>query len=402
MERLSSVGSRDFLGGAARLLVGLPGFIAVALLLSPSLVRAQWTDGSHGSATAGAPGMAQVAAHTASCDAATSSPANHHHGHHHDHSAGGHHGWNGWGGSWLGGANFTVIAPGACSSFVAGGFPGYFPGYVSGCYPGYWGSGWYGARYGYGYPYCYYPPPLVVPAELIYGPLPAWNMLGVGWNAGIAGAVGGPELEPVVVPAAVQPANNAADGVGEAGQAPQAAAQPVKLRKSSATARARAQQLLAVADADFRAQKYVEAASRYRRATQTAPDLAEAYFRKGQAEIALSRYESAADSCKRALEVDPAWPKSNLRLANLYGGNQAAKAAHVEKLAQQAAANPNDTNLRFLIGIELFFDGQLDRAKKFFQQAAALNPGDDAHLLAFLQEIDRREPPKAAAGAIDL
>jgi tetratricopeptide (TPR) repeat protein len=244
-------------------------------------------------------------------------------------------------------------------------------------------------------------------APNLFGPQLVPNMFGLGFNNNLAagGLVAGgvaPAAAPALMPAGGQPVNDVAAVVGRVGPAPADAAQPILLRKSSDAARTRAQQLLAVADADFRAQKYVEASSRYRRATQTAPDLADAHFRRGQAEIALSRYESAAKSCKRAVEVDPTWPKSHLRLAQLYGDNKAAKIAHVEKLAQEAAANPNDTDLRFLIGIELFFDGQLDRAKTFFEQAAALNPGDDAHLLAYLQEIDRRAPPNIAGKAVDL
>ncbi|MBL9122188.1 MAG: hypothetical protein JNG90_01060, partial [Planctomycetaceae bacterium] len=178
-------------------------------------------------------------------------------------------------------------------------------------------------------------------------------------------------------------------------------AQPIKLRKANDAARGRALHLVAVGDEDFRAQKYVEAASRYRRAAQGAPDLAEAHFRHGVTEIALARYESAAKSCKKGLEADPGWIAAGFRLANLYGPNQAAKTAHLERLAQEAAARPGDADLRFLIGVELYLDGEYARARKFFEQAAALHAGDDAHLLAFLRELDRRAP-EPRDDAVDL
>lgn len=327
-------------------------------------------------------------------------------------------GSGGWNRSWRGtNTSVTVIAPGYFSSFGVGGF---YPGWSSPAWG--WGgwNGWGGPIYrpGWGtgfFPYPYVLPPVVLPAGEMYGPRALWNQLGINADGAILGS-GAPNAGPfngqgpLILPdppaeaqvaqrpnpAAVVPAMNP-----QPAAPPVVAARPIKLRKSNDSNRVRAMRLVAVADADFRAQKYVEAASRYRRAAQTAPDLPEAHFRQAQAEIALSHYDKAAKSCKLGLDADPAWIASGFRLANLYGPNQAAKSAHIEQLAQEAAAKPQDSDLRFLIGIELFLDGQLERSRKFFEQAAALNAGDDAHLLTFLRELDKQAPVERA-GAVDL
>jgi tetratricopeptide (TPR) repeat protein len=250
----------------------------------------------------------------------------------------------------------------------------------------------------------------------MYGPRALWNQLGINIDGTLPGGAnlnavaplngqGALNLPdpPAPAPLAQQPAAAPVVNAGNLLPAapPVIAAKPIKLRKSNDAARVRALRLLTVADGDFRAQKYVEAASRYRRAAQTAPDLPEAHFRQAQAEIALSHYDKAAKSCKLGLDADPAWIAAGFRLANLYGPNQAAKTAHLEQLAQEATARPQDADLRFLIGIELFLDGQLERSRKFFEQAAALNAGDDAHLLTFLRELDR-QAPVANGAAVDL
>lgn len=322
-------------------------------------------------------------------------------------------GWNGgvgWNRSFIGGTNLTVVGPGYYSSFMAGSFwPGYFPGVVG-------IGGWAGPMCGWGwrggypyYPYPYVLPPVQIPAGVMFGPRAVWSMM-TGPDLLVPGALVGnnvganidnlgdrPELLPQPDPQ-VRPVRR----VQPEALLPNAAAdRPIKVRKTNDAARARALRMLVLADEDFRAQKYAEAMSRYRRAVQAAPDIAEPLFRQAQVEIALSRYEAAAKSSKRAVEVEPGWLGANFRLENLYGPNLAAQQAHLEKLAQQAAARPHDADLRYLIGMELFFDGQYERARRFFEQAAALHPGDDQHVLTFLREIDRRAPAPLAE-AVDL
>ena len=71
------------------------------------------------------------------------------------------------------------------------------------------------------------------------------------------------------------------------------------------------------------------------------------------------------------------------------------KAANRESLAQAATAQPDDGDLLFLLGVILYFDGQPDRAKPFFQRAHNLNPADRANIAAFLKMIPAAPVVKA-------
>ncbi len=158
--------------------------------------------------------------------------------------------------------------------------------------------------------------------------------------------------------------------------------QPVP-RSSNARAFALGWQFIDFGDGHFNNQKYADAYQRYKRAARAAPTLADAYFRQGFALIALGNYEQAANTIKRGLELDPDWARSDFHNDELYGGNEAAKTAHLDALGQAATDNPNDADLQFLVGVFLHFEGQPQRAKPFFERAARM-AGDTTHLAGFL------------------
>jgi tetratricopeptide (TPR) repeat protein len=157
----------------------------------------------------------------------------------------------------------------------------------------------------------------------------------------------------------------------------------------------RAQQLLTIGDDHFRKQHFDDAYQRYKDAAVAAPDLAEVYFRQGLALSALGRWEMAARALRRGLQFDSAWPRSTFRLDRLYGDNALAKTAHWETLAQAATERPHDTDLMFLLGVQLYFDGQRDRARAFFQQVQMMEPGA-TYVQPFLEELAK--PAAAPAG----
>lgn len=231
----------------------------------------------------------------------------------------------------------------------------------------YSGYGWpyyppgYGPVYG-GYGPVYYPP-VWMPAEHLYGPQAVQRFMGVG------------------------PAPGAARGVNvvavlEEDEKEEEEKKP-NLRGTNRKSLDLAWRFIGFGDAHFENQKYLDANQRYRKATQAAPQLADARFRHGCALIALGRYDAAAKALKRGLALDPDWPKSNFKVDDLYGPNQMAKKAHLDVLAKQAGKEPNNGDLLFLVGVFLHFDGQPQRAKVFFQKAAQLAAGDDAHIRAF-------------------
>lgn len=153
---------------------------------------------------------------------------------------------------------------------------------------------------------------------------------------------------------------------------------------SNAQARARADRFVSFGDERFGEQQYHSAAQRYRFAMEAAPDVASAYFRQGFAYIASNRYDLAVEDFRRGLALDPLWVNTSFRINDLYGRNGLAKNAHLDALAQAALVDRGNPDLYFLVGVMLHFDGQPERAKKFFQRAEQLTGDDADHIDAFL------------------
>ena len=341
-----------------------------------------------------------------------------HHGHHHggfnnscfSGGFGGGLGFGGFGG-WGGWNNTTLIVGGG---YPYGGFYGglnYFNGPVFG------GPMWGGI----GWPYPLYVPPVVVPAETWFGPRAMERFLGLGPDSATMTLMQ-PQLpvnqvpvnQAVLPPGNVGQANGGAANFGAVGANNGAAkpdAQPLngpavehnrarpapRVRETNDEVRTRAARRLAMGDEDYRAQRYGEAYSTYRRAAEIAPDLYEVYFRQGQALVALRRYDDALKSFKRGLNLDPNWPRRPMRLTELYGPNQAAFIAHLEALAKDAVARPGDSSPILLLGIELYSSGQQDRARRFFEQAAALAGDSPLYAELFLRELNQPVPPQRVA-----
>ena len=191
-------------------------------------------------------------------------------------------------------------------------------------------------------------------------------------------------MEPAVAPwrQPAQPPEPAADD-----------APPKRTPKStSPEQKARAGKFLGFGDASFAEQKYLAAIERYKSASRIAPDLADPYLRQGHALVALGQYENAVKVFRRGLRIRPEWSGSPFRLNQLYGPDRIAKVSHIETLAKAVEANPLDSNLLMALGMQLFFDGQAERASVFFARVAQLGGNDDRLLNDFL-------PKPAPAGA---
>jgi hypothetical protein len=75
---------------------------------------------------------------------------------------------------------------------------------------------------------------------------------------------------------------------------------------------------------------------------------------------------------RRGLSVQTNWPDSDFRLALLYGDNPAALAAMFEAIARAIEARPDDINAQYVAGVQLFFDGRQEQARKWFERARKL------------------------------
>jgi hypothetical protein len=223
-------------------------------------------------------------------------------------------------------------------------------------FPLYWGGGYTPAFGAYLPSYSYFGYSVVVPPPTIINVTPI--------NAvAIQGA-----------PAAM-PANNSPAPADPA-------LEPAKSKPKTTNAehKARAGRFLGFGDAQFAKQKYLAAVERYKTAAEIAPDVAELYFRQGIAHVALGQYDSAARAFRRGLLVRSDWNGSPFRLDQLYDNAPLAKTHHLEDLARAVEANPFDSDLLLILGMQLFFDGQPDRSRVFLARSAQLG-GNENRLL---------------------
>ncbi|MCA9270598.1 MAG: tetratricopeptide repeat protein, partial [Planctomycetales bacterium] len=153
---------------------------------------------------------------------------------------------------------------------------------------------------------------------------------------------------------------------------------------SNAQAKSLAVRYISFGDTQFADQQYHSAAQRYRFAIEAAPDVADAHFRQGFAYIASNRYDFALKSFRKALELEPLFVNSSFRLDDLYGANRLAKGSHIDALARSALIDRGNPDHYFLIGLMLHFDGQRERAVRFFEKAESLAGEDASHIQAFL------------------
>jgi len=247
---------------------------------------------------------------------------------------------------------------------------GYSPSYAG--YPSYYSrancSSSY-ARYGNYYApslgYSSYSlPPVYYPAELSYGPQALMQFMGIDRNLGL-NSYGGLST----VPATESPVER-----------------EFRARPSNLETMRRAYKFVEFGDRLFKEGRYHEALQQYKTATSVAPDLGEAYFRQGQSLIGTSRYDLAAAAFKRGILASPEFATADFRLDSIYGDARLAKSTHLEGVASTAIERPEDSDLLFLIGLMLHFDGSRERAQKFFKRAAALSTSGDAHIRPFLTD----------------
>ena len=96
------------------------------------------------------------------------------------------------------------------------------------------------------------------------------------------------------------------------------------------------------------------------------------------------------------------WSDSPFRLDQLYGRDRSPRRSHLENLAKAVEANPFDSNLLMALGMELYFDGQRDRARVFFSRAAQLggNERSAARTISCRKPGPGRRRNKSAAAKI--
>lgn len=215
-------------------------------------------------------------------------------------------------------------------------------------------------------------PPVVIPAETMYGPLAMQRFMGMN-GVGTGGA------RTIII--ANRQVNNGAVAVRP------------KVRVSNAAMRAQAARFMGFGDANFDKQDYNAALERYRSAAESAADMSEPFLRQGLALVAMGRYDSAAKAMRRSLLLVGNPDRISLRLDDLYAGNPIARTAHLEALARAVEVNPQSADLLLLLGLQLFLNGDAERATPVFRRCEQLGGNHDGAITGFLP------PPDAVADA---
>jgi tetratricopeptide (TPR) repeat protein len=89
------------------------------------------------------------------------------------------------------------------------------------------------------------------------------------------------------------------------------------------------------------------------------------------------QYKDAAAAAEEGVRLIPQWPASSIDI-RVHFADRVLYQLLFENLQAQAAANPKDADLQFLVGYHLYFTGQRDAAKDCFQAALNIDPNHAA------------------------
>jgi hypothetical protein len=104
------------------------------------------------------------------------------------------------------------------------------------------------------------------------------------------------------------------------------------------------------------------------------PNLPQAWFLLSQAEFASGNYRQAVASIQTGMKLDKSWPTLPFEpRKEVYKGREADYDEHFNRLANAAGINQAQPILLFLVGHQLWFDGQRQDAMAIFQRARPLD-----------------------------
>jgi tetratricopeptide (TPR) repeat protein len=154
----------------------------------------------------------------------------------------------------------------------------------------------------------------------------------------------------------------------KAGESPRAFEPRYIAAKPSVDSAAEARRWMALGDAAFREGRFLDALTRYRTAADAAPSLAETHYRKGHAYLANGQYRLATTAFQQGAKLDRSGHREGFNLNQIYTSEE-VKTTHLENLAALATMNSKDADAYYLLGVMLKYNGESERAEKFFSQA---------------------------------
>ena len=262
----------------------------------------------------------------------------------------------------------TSFSRGRASIFVQ---PRVIPGTFgySQSYYGFSGGPWNGgfAQWQWGLPVVYSPPPPIIIQNIIQAPyggaLPAAA-------AARNGVVIPPEFDP---PAVKAPAK--AVRLGPAPKPPEAVIPDPPRPPVPPAGRAEADLIADNGTKAFADGQYGRALELFRKAAEITPNEPSAHYRVAQAQFARGKYREAVAAIAAGMALRADWSEARFTHRSMYWKKPAVFDDHLNALRQAATAFPDDPDLLFLLGHQLWFDGQRDEAKAYIQKARAIGKG---------------------------
>ncbi len=151
---------------------------------------------------------------------------------------------------------------------------------------------------------------------------------------------------------------------------------PLFLKRSNVEQRRKSLRLQAQGDDLLRRAEYLAAVGKYRQAAQAAPDLPEPRLRMGIALAAMGELSQGVVQLKRGLLLDPEWPKHGPGLEELFGpNNEIARVTLLGRASGWVRQDIRDPDRLFLLGVLLYFNEDMEPARKFFETAMELTEG---------------------------
>jgi Flp pilus assembly protein TadD len=132
---------------------------------------------------------------------------------------------------------------------------------------------------------------------------------------------------------------------------------------------------------------YGRAAERFGRAAEVDPEGARPQFLLAQARFALGKYRLAVEAVTEGLRLQPDWAAARFDPRGPYKDNRADFDAHLRQLRDALADSPDEPDLLFLLGYELWFGGDKDEAKRLLRRAKD-RAADPAPIDRFLRAAD--------------
>jgi|SRR5262245_25969588 len=113
----------------------------------------------------------------------------------------------------------------------------------------------------------------------------------------------------------------------------------------------------------------------FRKAAEITPNEPSAHFLVAQAQFARGKFREAVAAIEKGITLRGDWSEARFHPRDLYRKKPAEFDDHLDVLRQAVATHPDDSWLLFLLGHQLWFDGQLTEARGLISKSRAIGKG---------------------------